>query len=189
MAEMSTALSTGWDRYFSQAGYTTQALGIYMQGQSYLEHGYAQQAAAQFAAQQMRQNASDAAAVSQRAAVDIGRESDYIASKQLAVAAASGGGASDPTVMNLIARSRGEMAYRQAVTLYSGASKQRELQMAAAGEEFTGREEKRMGQMAALSADIGAMSTLARGGVSLRAKYGGGGPQNVDAAKTDSWDM
>lgn len=187
MAEMSTMLSTGWDRYFAQAGYTTQAFGTYLQGQSYLEHGYAQNAAAQFAAGQMRQNASDAAAASQRAAIDIGREGDYIASKQLAIAAASGGGASDPTVMNVIARSKAETAYRQSLAIYGGQAKEREMRLGAEAEIRTGKDELRTARMASFGADIGAMSTLARGGVSLYEKYGRSGPSSVKPNQDDDW--
>lgn len=172
--------STGWDAILSQGGYYAQAFGMFMQGQSYLQHGAAQATAARFAGDQMRMNASDAIGASDRTAYDIQRQADYIASTQLARAAASGGGASDPTVMNLIARTKGEAAYKQAIALYEGQSRARSLRMGAAGEEFTGRDEMRQGRLAAFGASIGSASVLAKGGVSLYTKYGGGGPSKVN---------
>lgn len=171
-----TSISTGWDAILTGAGYGTSALGTFMQGSAYYEHGLAQQALARYAATQFRQNAADAEAAAQRNAVDIGRRAEYIASAQLARAAASGGGASDPTVMNIIARTKGEAAYQQAVALYGGQSRARALNMQAAGEDFTGRDEARAGRNALFAADIGASTTLMKGGVSLLMKYGRGGP-------------
>ncbi len=193
----SVALSTdgmGWDRILTGTGIGTRAFGMYMQGRGYMEHGYAAAAAAQFSAEQMRINASEAAAASHRTAFDIARQGQLIASKQLAVAAASGGGASDPGVLTIMARTAGENAYRSQVALYEGLSRQRQMNLAAAGEQWTGQEEKRQGMLAGLTSSIGAVSTLihggarmqemagkghgtnAAGGTSLLDKYGGGGP-------------
>lgn len=167
--------------FMSAAGTGLSAFGQLQQGQGYLEHGMIQNAAAQFAAEQLRQNANAVLASTQRSAQDIGRNAQYVMSTQLARAAASGGGASDPTVMNLIARTAGETSYRQQVALYSGEAKAREMQISAAAAEWSGAAELRVAQRASRSADISAAATVAGGGVSLYEKYGRSGPGSISA--------
>lgn len=176
-----TSLFTTASPYLAGAGTALSAFGQLQQGQGYLEHGMIQNAAAQFAAEQLRQNANAVLASTQRSAQDIGRNAQYVMSTQLARAAASGGGASDPTVMNLIARTAGETSYRQQVALYSGEAKAREMQISAAAAEWSGAAELRVAQRASTSADISAASTVAGGGVSLFEKYGRKGPGSVSA--------
>ena len=75
-------------------------------------------------ADQLRQGGNDAAGMAQRAAINDEERAKLVASRALAVAAASGGGASDPTVVNLIAKIASEGAYRKAADLYRGASEE-----------------------------------------------------------------
>ncbi len=168
--------------YISGAGTLLSAFGQFQEGAGYLEHGMIQNAAAQFAAEQLRQNANAVQGAAQRTAQDVGRSAAYVMSTQLARAAASGGGASDPTVMNLIARTAGETSYRQQVALYSGEAQARQMQISATAAEWSGQQELRVAQRAGVSADISALSTLASGGVSLFEKYGRGGPGGGMAA-------
>src|SRR5258707_7506814 len=90
--------------YISGTGTFLKSFGQFEQGQGYLEHGIVQNEAAQFAAQQLRQNANAVAGATQRTAQDIGRQAEYVMSTQIARAAASGGGASDPSVIGLMGR-------------------------------------------------------------------------------------
>jgi hypothetical protein len=59
-------------------------------------------------------------ASSQRASVEQRRNARLLQSRALAVAGASGGGISDPTVVNLLAKLEGEGEYRALTALYEG---------------------------------------------------------------------
>ena len=158
--------------YIAGAGTFFKAFGGYEQGQALAEHGVVTNAAAQFAAAQMRQNANAVAASSQRSAIAIGRQGQYVQSAQLARAAASGGGAQDPTIMNIIARTHAETSLRQQTALYGGQAQERQMLVGAEAEDWSGAEAQRVGARAASAADFGAAATLASGGVSLYEKYG-----------------
>ena len=59
-------------------------------------------------------------ASSQRAAIDEKRQARLVTSRGLAIAAASGGGADDPSVVNALAGISGEGEYRAMTALYNG---------------------------------------------------------------------
>jgi len=118
-----------------------------------------------YTAASKRQEANQAIGESQLSAEEAQRQSDYVASRALAVAAASGGGASDPTVVNILSRIAGEGAYRKSVALYEGQSKAQALRSEANIAEAGGTAEKR-------GRYIGAASTLMSGGSSLYSRFG-----------------
>lgn len=95
-------------------------------------------AATEFAAQQYAVNAGQAIAASQRDAVEERRTSTLLESRARAVAAASGAGAHDPSVANIVGRIRGEGAYRAATMLYAGEDKARVLRLQAAAKRYEG---------------------------------------------------
>ena len=121
-----------------RAGVSADSAGAMIGGLSHLQFGMQAQQAAQFQAAQLRSNAGQAQASAQRSAFDVDRQSQYVASAALASAAASGGGASDPTVLNLMARNAGEFAYRKSVALYQGEDRARAMNMQADAKEFEG---------------------------------------------------
>lgn len=115
-----------------------------------------------------------AVAASQRTALEERRQADLVASRALAVAAASGGGVSDPTVVDILSRTKGEGAYRARVALYEGQARSRAMRMAAAGGgSFDASDSLKAGYNAA------ALGTAARAGMSLYAKYGMNGPGSL----------
>lgn len=130
--------------------------------------------AAEFEAQQLEQDAGQQKATSQVQAAIEDRNTRLVNSAAVARAAASGAGASDPTVVNLISRTAGEGAFRKAAALYQGESAARlDLQRAAAArfDAATGVEDA---NAAAKSARIGALSTVLSGGakgMSMFQKY------------------
>lgn len=69
---------------------------------------------------QYRRKAGLERASAQRDAMEQQRQARLLESRALAVAAASGGGASDPTVVNTIANIAGEGEYRALTALYNG---------------------------------------------------------------------
>lgn len=140
-------------------------LSAYGQGQT----GASRYASAQSQAAQLSQNAGQTLAGAQHDAQDIQRKTDYLTSRALAIAASSGGGASDPTVLNLIAQVSGEGAYRKALALYQGDESARRMNMQAGLTERVAGEESRAN-------NIAVTSTILKGGASLYDKYGGGGP-------------
>ena len=158
-----------------------QAGGAILGGLSHIQFGQQAQQSAEFQAAQLRQNAGQAQASAQHAAYDVDRQAQYTASTALATAAASGGGASDPTVVNLIARNAGEFAYRKAVDLYQGDDKARLMNLQADAKEFEGANTKANSDMVGTQQMFGAATSILRGSVrdsSLLQRFGGGGPNS-----------
>lgn len=153
-------------------------------------HGANLQAAAEFTAAQLEQQAGDAMASAQRRAWNEDRAAKYLASETLARAAASGGGASDPTVINIIARQAEEGAYRRQVALYEGASREQVLRLQAMSRRFEGGSQRAAAEGNARGTMFGAgtnlLKSMARGS-SLYERFGAGGPQGVAPQIDTSW--
>lgn len=82
--------------------------------------GKAQEAMAEWHASQLRYKAGQERASSQKAAENERRRGRLAQSRAKAVAAASGGGATAPTVMDILARLRGQGEYNAQSALYEG---------------------------------------------------------------------
>lgn len=121
------------------AGLAMQAGGGYQSEQAAKKAAQARSDAAEFEAQQLEQNAGQTVAAAQRQAFETERTGKYAQSRALAVAAASGGGASDPTVMNTIAGLASETAYRKSLDLYQGEERARQLNLSAAASRYSGQ--------------------------------------------------
>lgn len=176
------------------AGTALDVIGQIIGAQSHIQFGQQAREAAQFQADQMRQNAGQAQAASQRQAYNADIQTKLVMSRALAVAAASGGGASDPTVVNTMARIASEGAYRKAVALYQGDEAARRMEMQAQATEYQGKETQANSNLVGASQFLSAGTSLMRGmarGASLRQKYGGDGPAvNGDAkpaGQSDGW--
>jgi hypothetical protein len=173
-------------RSLNSAGTVTQAAGEMMGGISHIEFGIQSRQAAEFQAAQLRLNASNAAASGQRQAADVDLQSKYIASAALATAAASGGGASDPGVVTLMARNAAEGAYKRSVALYEGEDRAKALNLSADAKEFEGKNVLANSVAVGASQFVGAGTTLLRGAAkdrSLFQRFGGGGP-GVDTGES-----
>src|ERR1700739_3358672 len=157
---------------FAVGGTVLSGFGQLARGQAYLEHGQMQYEAAKFTAAQQLQAANNAAALAGREAFDINRQTQMVASRALAVAAGTGGGASDPTVMNVIARIQGQGAYDVASAIYSGQARAQQLRLAAAGEIWSGEEARQMGTKTAIASGFGAVSSVMQGAASFYKNYG-----------------
>jgi len=120
---------------------------------------------AAFKAAQLKRAAGLKKAESQRSALEIERQGKLQQSRALAVAAASGGGASDPTIVDHMARLAGETNYRKMVALYEGEDAANQLNLQA---EITKREGKQQRQ----AANIASIGTALSEGSSLYNKYG-----------------
>lgn len=177
------------------AGVNIDAFGRAFSAASHFSFGQTAQKGEAFQAAQLRSEADNAAATGQRQAQDAQVQSQYIASRALAVAAASGGGASDPGVVTLMARNAQMGAYHQAVALYNGADRARALNLQASAKDYQGKEVAFNSDQMAAAQTFGAATTLmsgrargqaiAQGQQSLRQKYGGGMP--TMASIPDVW--
>lgn len=151
-----------------------QAGSQYARGQVAQTVAKRRQALGEFEAQQLEQEAAQSRGVGMRGAADEALKTEYLNSTALARAAASGAGASDPTVMNVIARTAGEGAYRSALAMYEGESQARlDMQMAAA-KRYEGAVGMSDAALATKAANMGVANTLLTGavkGLSMYEKY------------------
>lgn len=142
--------------------------------------------AKEFEAEQLRDQAGLAVAVSQRAALEEQRKGRLMASRALAVSAASGGGASDPTIVNLIAGAESEAAYRSAIALYEGEERARQLRIGAIAKSYEGAVAEEEGNQRASAYKTMRAATALKGASGLFGKYGGGGPSGDSALVSES---
>lgn len=158
------------------------AMGQSSQGDAAMEAGRRKMMSAQSQAAQLDRNATQQVAASQRGAEDDQRQTQLAMSRALAVAAASGGGASDPTIVNTIARLAGEGAYRSMSTLYQGQEQARAMRDQAAMSRYSGDVAMADAKTAKDASTFSAMATLAptvlKGASSMYKKYGAASKTN-----------
>jgi hypothetical protein len=128
-------------------------------------------------AKMLRRSATEQAAAGQRAAADERRRGELINSRAIALAAASGGSLTDPTIVNILASNAGETAYRSAVAIYGGLSRARSLQSQAVATEYGGELAKIDARQKANNYRVQALSDFFKSDIAgdLYTKYGGGG--------------
>lgn len=129
------------------------------------------QAEAQAAAMEVR--AGEERAGSQREAIRRSREAKLVMSRQQAVAASSGGDASDPTVVNLMAGVAREGEYQSGAALYEGETKGRNM-------EYEAKLARMQGRQAMFAGFINGFSSMISGFSSFGG-YGGSGPPAMPA--------
>lgn len=114
---------------------------------------------------QLNQQAGQDRAASQVEATQIRRSARYAQSRALALAAASGAGASDPTVVNIIGGIAGEGEFQALSSLYTG-------EESARGKEFAGSIARKEGRTAKSASYFKAAGTVLSGASSWGGKYG-----------------
>lgn len=164
----------------SAIGGNLQTGAGFAEGIAHLMWGIQKQQAAQFQADQLKDNANAAEAAAQRDAAEAARQAQLVMSRSLAVAAASGGGASDPTIVSIIARQAEQGAYNQAAALYQGQSQARVMRLQAKAKEYEG-------EMTALNSAVESVGSFAKASgslvgsqarnASLYQRFGGDGPK------------
>jgi len=126
---------------------------------------------AEFEAMQADYLAGQAVAISQREAFGHRQAAALLASKALANAAASGAGASDQTVVDLIGEIYAEGAYRSALAIYEGQETSRSYVVSGLARRLGGSSAAAAriaeGQSIARASNLSAFSTLISGGSSL----------------------
>jgi hypothetical protein len=172
-------------------------------GESAKLTGQRRNVAAQFQAVQLEQQAGQSVAASQRVALEEKRKANLFASRALALAGASGGGASDPTVVRIIASIVGEGSYRAAVAHYRGEDEARKLRTGAkvaryqgALAEMAGLEEQTAHEIGGFAAALSGGASFLRpsntpdpldGASSLSDRYGNGGWQDAGSQGMGSY--
>jgi len=142
---------------------------------------------ADYIAKQEEQRAGQERAASQRAAMEEKRKGRLVGSRAQAVAAASGGGALDPTIVDIGADIAGEGEYRAMTSLYQGEEAARGLEGSAAVRRYAGNNEAELlqyqgraaaaaGRSKMMGSFLSAAGSIGSAGSSLYSKYGGGGP-------------
>ena len=137
-----------------------------------------QQVLANAQAQAQEQQAGQERAVAQRGAIEQRRQGKFVSSEAQAIAAASGAGALDPTIVGILGDIETETELRALTALYEGEERARGLEHGAAitraggaGELFAGRAEARLSRSRARRSFLSTGTTLLEGGSSLFARY------------------
>lgn len=151
------------------------------------ENALRRQQAARYDAAQLEQNAGQEVAASQRGSLEAQHQARLVQSRALAVAGASGGGISDPSIVNLLGKIEGEGAYRAALKLYEGEDRARAMRQGAVTRRYEGDIALLEGEAQADAYAAQGISKLFSGATSMLspggmfAKYGQGGPSGDSA--------
>lgn len=116
-------------------------------------------------ADQLDIQAGQERASSQRQSMEEQRQARLAMSRGLAVAAASGGGASDPTVVNALANLAGEGEFRALTALYNGDQQALSTEADATARRKEAKNVKRAGL-------IQGIGTLLQAGSTMQERYG-----------------
>lgn len=170
-------------------------VGQIQQGQAQKAAGEAQAAAAahraalaESQAKSMEIQAGQERAVSQRAAMAERKKERLVSSRVSAISAASGAGALDPTIINILGDIATEGESNALTALFEGEERARGLEIGAGitraggqGELFAGEVAKRAGVAARNRSFLSAGGTILSGGSSLFEKYARTRPQQATA--------
>lgn len=152
------------------------ARGQLVAGDYYKQAGIAARAAADYRADALESGASDVRGAAQQRAHFTRREGRFAKSRALAAAAASGGGATDPTVVKILSEIEGQSEYEALSDLYSGESQAYALEQEAEATRYGGRLSEYTGRLRRSLLRQQALNTIASGAMTLASRYGQGGP-------------
>jgi len=130
---------------------------------------------AAYEAQQLRVNAGQTEAAGQIDAAAETRKSKLLQSRALALAAASGGGALDPSVVKIISGLAGEGKLASQMQMYNAGERARVMRSQAAATEYGALLESKAHKTKALS-------TILSGAASIYSTLGGFGSAGADSA-------
>lgn len=120
------------------AGGALSAGGTIMGGNAAAAAGESSRNESYFKAAQEDQAAQESRAASQRDSLEKGRQTQLVLSKLQAEAAAGGGGADDPGVLNLAGDIAGRGEYESLMDMFKGENRARGLQDEAVGSRMSG---------------------------------------------------
>jgi hypothetical protein len=165
---ISTAAMIG----LSAASTAVSAAGTLAGGGAAMASAQRQQQQAEFKAKQEEQNAQQARALAQRGALDKRQEGVMAASRAQAMFAHSGGGAADPTVLNVTGRLSGRNEFDALLSMFKGESEARSREDQAASYRMAGEAALADGAAKQAASKFSALSTILGGASSILGKFG-----------------
>ncbi len=159
---------TGLEFILPAIGAVGSAVGTVVSAGAAEEQGKAAQQAAEMQAMARERQAREREAAAGREAASQERKTNAVLSRQQAVAAASGGGATDPTVLDLMGDTAAQGAYNSASALYEGFAAGRSLDEQAAIDRFRGQQARRAGQISSMGTLLSGVSNFASAAKGLR---------------------
>ena len=156
----------------SAAGTGVSAMGTIAGGKAAAEAGVRAQQAADFTAKQQVQAGEESRAVAQRSAFEKRREGDLLNSKVQARAAASGGGATDPGVLDISGDIAQRSEYDALFEMFKGENKARGLLDAAKATRMGGEAALWEGEAKKKASYLSAAGTIIGGAGSAFGKFG-----------------
>lgn len=163
----------------SVLGMLIQSKGADQAGAAAKTNAQATATAAEFQAKQLDQQAGQSMATGQRQSAEQLRQAKLAQSRAIALAAASGAGASDPTVVRLMGEIGAEGAYRAGVAMYQGEEQARQLRLKAAAARYEGEAALVSGEARSDAYSTASTASLLSGAGTLYARYGMGGPNRA----------
>lgn len=157
--------------YLMAAGTAVSAMGTIAGGNAAAAAGQSAQQSANFRAQQEDQAAQESRAVSQRSALDKQRSGQLALSTLQARAAAGGGGADDPTVLNLAGNIAQRTEYDSLFDMYKGENRARGLEDEATGSRYSGEAAAAEGDAKQSASYLSAAGTVIGGAGSMYRTY------------------
>lgn len=139
----------------------TQVGGTLLNAMGSIADGNAKDKLARYQAKQMRVNAGQQVAEGTVAAQEEKRKSALIASRAIAVAAASGAGALDPTVVKILQGIAGEGRLNAGMEMYNANENARGMLDNANATRYSGKVAKKEGQRAAVKSVLSGVSSIA----------------------------
>lgn len=155
----------------SAAGTALSAAGTIAGGNAAAAAGRASQQAYEFKAKQEEMQAQESRAAAQRLALDKQRETRIVQSSLQARAAASGGGADDPTVVGLGREVAGRGEYQSLLETYKGENRARGLDDQAVASRMSGQAALAEGQAKQRASYLAAAGTIVGAAPSVFSKY------------------
>lgn len=153
------------------AGTAVTAAGTIAGGNAAADAGSRAQQALEFRAKQEDQAAQESRAISQRGALEKRREGTLLTSKLQARAAAGGGGADDPGVLNLAGDIAQRSEYDALFEMFKGENRARGLEDTAVGSRMSGDAALAEGRAKQSAAKLSAIGTIIGGAGSMYRSY------------------
>ena len=158
------------------AGGAISAAGTIAGGDAAATAGQSGKNAMEFRALQEEQAANESRAGGQRLALEKGREARFLQSKLQASAAASGGGATDPGILDLTGDIAARGEYESLFEMFKGENRARGLEDQAMGSRMTGEALLAEGEAKRRASRLSALGTILGSGGSMYGQYNKIGP-------------
>lgn len=153
------------------ASTAVSAAGTIAGGDAALAAGQSTQQAYEYRAKQEEQAAQESRASAQRVALDKQRQGRLLLSTLQARAAAGGGGAADPTILNLGGDIAGRSEYDALLEMYKGENRARGLEDSATASRMSGDAALAEGEAKRKASQLSAIGTIIGGAGSMFGTY------------------